>query len=385
MLFRSTDGGLSWGRVEMDVEPKTTMFAIAFDERQPKRMYCATSGGEVFASEDGGQSWAERHLPEGATQVYAMACARKDAGSQCRLLFTLIRGWRGDGCHCTWENGMTVLRSLLFVPGNRADMLAKAATLTPDAFVPDMEDSVPVEEKTNARTITAACATARAGRVLVIPRVNSLDTGWLEDDLAAVVGPHIYGVSVGKISTPQDVETISDILARLEQKAGVPVGHTKLVLWLETAMAIVHAYAICAASPRIVGAAFGAEDFTHDAGLERSADDSEVAVPRSLVCVAARAANVLALDTPYFYSATLKDCGTMPWPPKKLALRASSPFIPPRSTSSRLPFHRHPRTSSKPGGWSQPLKAERAGRVHLVGRQGRGCASCEAGEAVRNR
>jgi citrate lyase subunit beta/citryl-CoA lyase len=196
---------------------------------------------------------------------------------------------------------MTVLRSLLFVPGNRADMLAKAASLTPDAFVPDMEDSVPVEEKTNARSITASFVPQLAqGGVLVIPRVNSLDTGLLEDDLAAVVGPHIYGVSVGKIYTPQDVETISDTLARLEQKAGVPVGHTKLVLWLETAMAIVHAYAICTASPRIVGAAFGAEDFTHDMGLERSADDSEVAVPRNLVCVAARAANVLALDTPYF-------------------------------------------------------------------------------------
>ena len=196
---------------------------------------------------------------------------------------------------------MTMLRSLLFVPGNRADMLAKAANLTPDAFVPDMEDSVPVEEKTNARNITASCVPQLAqGGVMVIPRVNSLDTGLLEDDLAAVVGPHIYGVSVGKISTPQDVETISDILARLEQKSGVPVGHTKLVLWLETAMAIVHAYAICAASPRMVGAAFGAEDFTLDMGLERSTDDSEVAVPRSLVCVAARAANVLALDTPYF-------------------------------------------------------------------------------------
>src|SRR5207247_4745263 len=36
---------------------------------------CATSGGEVFGSDDGGQSWAERHLPDGATQVYAMGCA----------------------------------------------------------------------------------------------------------------------------------------------------------------------------------------------------------------------------------------------------------------------------------------------------------------------
>jgi len=196
---------------------------------------------------------------------------------------------------------MTVLRSLLFVPGNRADMLTKATPLTPDAFVPDMEDSVPVEEKTNARHVTASFVSQLAqGGALVIPRVNSLDTGLLEEDLAAVVGPHIYGVSVGKIYTPQDVETIVDILARLEQKAGVPIGHTKLVLWMETAMAIVHAYAICTASPRIVGAAFGAEDFTHDMGIERSADDSEVAVPRHIVCVAARAANVLALDTPYF-------------------------------------------------------------------------------------
>ena len=74
-LFRSTDGGVSWGRVAMGVEPKTTMFAIAFDPRRPTQMYCATSGGEVFASSDSGQKWSARPLPEGARQVYAMACA----------------------------------------------------------------------------------------------------------------------------------------------------------------------------------------------------------------------------------------------------------------------------------------------------------------------
>ena len=52
-----------------------TLFALAFDARQPRHMYAAASGGEVFASADGGQSWAEHHLPEGATQVYSMACA----------------------------------------------------------------------------------------------------------------------------------------------------------------------------------------------------------------------------------------------------------------------------------------------------------------------
>ncbi len=75
VLFRSKDGGLSWKRVDMGVKPQSTLFALAFDERQPKRMYCAASGGEVFASEDAGMSWAERPLPAGATQVYSMACA----------------------------------------------------------------------------------------------------------------------------------------------------------------------------------------------------------------------------------------------------------------------------------------------------------------------
>jgi photosystem II stability/assembly factor-like uncharacterized protein len=75
VLFRSKDGGTSWSRVDMGVKPRATMFAIAFDERQPRRMFAATGGGEVFASEDGGTSWAERPLPAGATQVYAMGCA----------------------------------------------------------------------------------------------------------------------------------------------------------------------------------------------------------------------------------------------------------------------------------------------------------------------
>ncbi len=74
-LFRSTDGGSSWARVDMGVEPKTTVFCIVFDERQPQHVYCATSGGEVFASEDGGLHWVARPLPDGATQVYAMGCA----------------------------------------------------------------------------------------------------------------------------------------------------------------------------------------------------------------------------------------------------------------------------------------------------------------------
>ena len=196
---------------------------------------------------------------------------------------------------------MTVLRSLLFVPGNRPNMLEKALGLRPDAYIPDMEDSVPFEEKENARQVSSSFLARLADSgPLVIPRVNAIDTGWLEDDLAAVVGPHIYGISIGKIQSARDVSHVSRLLEQQENEVGLEVGVLKLVPWIETARAIVNAYEICTASPRIVGVAFGAEDYTNDMGIERTTEEHEIAYPRSVITVAARAAEVLALDTPYF-------------------------------------------------------------------------------------
>lgn len=196
---------------------------------------------------------------------------------------------------------MPALRSLLFIPGNRPNMLEKGFAAKADALVPDLEDSVPINEKTKAREVAAGFLPklAQAGRTL-IPRVNSLDTGWLEQDLAAMVGPHVYGVSVGKIQDPEDIVAIGKILDGLEKKAGLEQGSVRIVPWIETARAIVKLYDICVSSPRIIGVALGAEDLTTDMGIERREDDAEIEYASNVLCVAARAADVLAFDTPYF-------------------------------------------------------------------------------------
>lgn len=196
---------------------------------------------------------------------------------------------------------MIVLRSLLFVPGNTPRMLDRAIGLRPDAFVPDMEDSVPWDEKTNARNVTAAYIPelASAG-VPVIPRVNSLDTGLLEEDLSAVVGSHVFGVSVGKMDNPEIVVEVAAILDQVEEAAGAEKGATRLVPWIESAEAIVKVYDICRSSERIIAVALGAEDFTNDMEIKRTDSDSELAYARGAIAVAARAAGVLALDTPFF-------------------------------------------------------------------------------------
>ena len=209
-----------------------------------------------------------------------------------------------------------LLRSLLFVPGNRPDMLDKATGMRPGAFAPDMEDAVPPAEKERARHTIAdkLPALAATGR-LVIPRVNSIESGLLEDDVAAIAGPHIDAISIGKIRSPEDIQHVDAILTRAENSARITVGSIGILPWIETAAAIVAVYEIASSSPRIRWIAFGADDFTADMEIPRPAPDIPrgsqdnptdrllaepgLIYPRSAVAIAARAAGAQSLDTPY--------------------------------------------------------------------------------------
>ncbi len=196
---------------------------------------------------------------------------------------------------------MDLLRSLLFVPGNRKDMLEKAVTrASSDALVADMEDSVPDSEKSAAREVIAEMLPSLVsnGHKIVV-RVNALDTGILEDDMYAAISNHTYAVNVGKVENKWDVAQVDAIMAKIETEKGIEVGTVRLVLFIESAMAIINAYELCSASPRIVAVAFGAEDYTVDMGIERTEEGSEVLLPRSTVAMAAKAAGVIALDPVY--------------------------------------------------------------------------------------
>ena len=74
VLYRSQDGGMEWERAVVGIPANSTMFGLAFNERLPSHMYCATNGGQVFGSQDGGETWTAHPLPQGAAQIYALAC-----------------------------------------------------------------------------------------------------------------------------------------------------------------------------------------------------------------------------------------------------------------------------------------------------------------------
>lgn len=195
---------------------------------------------------------------------------------------------------------MELLRSLVFVPGNRANMLERALSFGADVVMVDLEDSVPPGEKASACEMAAEWVPrlAAAGRRVMV-RVNSLDTGLTSQELDMVVCPELAGISVGKGDSAWDLQQVDRLLGPLESRIGIPRGTIKLVPWIETAMAIVHVYEMARASQRIVGIAFGAEDYTNDMGVIRTDFGEECYYARSAVAVAARAARVAALDGPF--------------------------------------------------------------------------------------
>ena len=195
---------------------------------------------------------------------------------------------------------MELFRSFIFVPGNRANMLERARSFKADVIMVDLEDSVPPGEKATARDLAKEWVpTLRREGQKVMVRVNSLDTGLTRPELEAIVSPDLYGISLGKVESTWNIRDVDRILSSIEPQAGVEPGSIKIVPWVETASALLDARDIGAASPRVIALAFGAEDFTNDMGIERSDTGEEVQVPRSLVPMAARAANVASLDSPF--------------------------------------------------------------------------------------
>ena len=195
---------------------------------------------------------------------------------------------------------MELMRSVIFVPGNRPNMLERAQAFPADVIMVDLEDSVPPAEKAAARALAAQWVPAlrRAGPPVMV-RLNALDTGLTRAELEAVASPDLYGVSLGKVESVWQLRDLDRLLDAVEPAAGLPPGRLRVIPWIETAKALWDARAIAEASPRVAAIAFGAEDFTNDLGIERTDAGAEVAGPRAMVPVAARAARVAALDSPF--------------------------------------------------------------------------------------
>jgi citrate lyase subunit beta/citryl-CoA lyase len=193
---------------------------------------------------------------------------------------------------------MPLPRSFLYVPANREKFLEKAMGLPSDAFIFDLEDSVPAAEKKNARAGVTCYAPKFAGdRVWV--RVNGLETGLAEADLDAVIGaPGIAGLFLPKVETRHEVIRWDQMIGELETSRGLSSGATRLVLSIESAKGVLNAYDMSLGATRVASLTFGGAqdgDLNTDLGCVWSIDGPEMMHARCHTLMCARAAR---FDTP---------------------------------------------------------------------------------------
>jgi len=195
---------------------------------------------------------------------------------------------------------MDRMRSWMFVPGNSQKMIDKAFAGAADAIMLDLEDGVVPEMKPAARPVVAAAlrrpSAPRSPARFV--RVNGAQTADLPLDLDAVVVPGLHGLTVPKVESADEVRFVGERLSRLEQERGLRQGSVRLMLAIETARGLFAAPGLAAASPRVVGLMFGAEDFSTDVGLAtiRTGMAREFLYARSVIVYAAAAAGVISVD-----------------------------------------------------------------------------------------
>ncbi|MGA0163834.1 MAG: HpcH/HpaI aldolase/citrate lyase family protein [Bdellovibrionota bacterium] len=193
----------------------------------------------------------------------------------------------------------STLKTMIFVPAYIQKYLSKAADLNADAIIFDLEDSVPEKDKLAAReNIKSALETVNFKQRIFV-RVNPRDSGLFEHDIDAILHPQLEGLMLTKSFDEKDILFFDELVKNKEQEKGLEVGSTKFCPLIETSRAVMRAYEIATASERIVGLAFGGEDYlTNLDGLHKKHGHS-LLVPRSLIVIAARAAGVDVLDTPY--------------------------------------------------------------------------------------
>lgn len=186
-----------------------------------------------------------------------------------------------------------VWRSLLYVPANVRKYVDKAHTRGADAIQLDLEDSVPVAEKDNARKMVqeAAEIVSQAGADVVV-RINQ-PLRMAIRDLEEVVSSRIRAVVLPKTDSASHIRLLAEVVDGLEAERKMTPGHTLFIALVETADSFFRLNEIAKAHPRMMGIGLGGEDFATSMG---AAPDPDIMLyPKQQTIIAARAAGIAPL------------------------------------------------------------------------------------------
>ncbi|MEX3967862.1 CoA ester lyase [Paraburkholderia sp. EG286B] len=185
-----------------------------------------------------------------------------------------------------------MIRSLLFAPANRLDLLAKMHRANADCNVIDLEDGTPEADKLSARAqLDQGVRGLRESGVrgLVYVRVNAPRSAHFFDDVRAAMDVRPDGIVIPKLEAVEELEAL--IAAERSGGPKLPV-----LAGIESMRGVANIYRLLADAPQVHALYFGAEDFASEIGARRTPGGHEVLYARSRVLMAARINGVIAID-----------------------------------------------------------------------------------------
>jgi citrate lyase subunit beta/citryl-CoA lyase len=198
---------------------------------------------------------------------------------------------------------MKPVRVALFAPGINTKVMSKALVAGVDAVILDLEDSVPIASKAEARSLvtTVIDGLAATPGPAIFVRVNSTATSYLADDLAAVVRPGLDAVMLPKAESIEDVQQTAAAIEHRETALGMKPGSVEIILQIESALGVHRCFDLIKASPRVTATCLGGGrdgDLQTDLGCSWSIEGTELLYARSKLLLDTRAAgsHVLPLD-----------------------------------------------------------------------------------------
>lgn len=196
--------------------------------------------------------------------------------------------------------GKKLRRTMLYIPGNNPGMIQNAATFGADSVLLDLEDSVSLNRKIDARTLVCQMLKfVRFGTLEVTVRINALNTEFYMDDFNAIIPCRPDAIRLPKAERKADILEAEAIIAKLEKEHGLPEGKIELHAMIETALGIENAFEIATATPRLTAITIGGQDLTADMGVVKTEAGEEISYARRRIVMAAKAAKIDALDTIY--------------------------------------------------------------------------------------
>jgi citrate lyase subunit beta/citryl-CoA lyase len=185
-----------------------------------------------------------------------------------------------------------VRRTVLFSPGDKPELMAKAPESGADVVVFDLEDAVAPGQKDAAREAVSTTLPDLDADCEVCVRVNPLAEGGRTDvETVLAETDAADSVMLPKVTDATDVDALAETLR--SHGADLPV-----LALLETAGGVLHAEAIATADATDA-VLLGAEDLSADIGATRTEAGTEISHARQHVVLAAGYADVHAIDTLY--------------------------------------------------------------------------------------